>query len=615
MAVQFSRLPDGRSILNLPTAESPAASVASLASAHESAQPEAPAPAQHHRAPGSPRQPIRPSVFNLTRLPIDLQLAIMREIHANPDKPEATDTLDALLHNREPGAINPVNPYLHAVLDFDRPTARSHMRQKALVDAVRNMLLGSVKSLPTSLLLLTPSKDRHEAFNADYSIEHNLDKLAELTYWAQRLDALSEEHVASLVDFATQLNDPSLEENLSHLIGGMGLGLHTLNHDQHRKLVNTILEMADDDFSRALEIFGEGLSSLHNDLKNKLVQKTLAIEDDEYKSIAISGLAKKLEALDATQCYQIAKAAMDIPDEISKDDAIIALSPRLHVFDPTVQMELALEALNLRDTDEHRMQSVDAIARQLARLTPEQYPVMLNTLASALPTAPPIKAMNLISACASALRAPTDEKVNLIHKDLVTRALAFTVEKDAAFVIGSFGPSLHALSDADKERLVNATLNLADEKAKSQAIERLSSGLNALTVDQRKHVFGAMLAMKNEVHKSVAIMGLALGANEGALTDSQLDVLVIKTVGMRSEANKSMAIRSLGHVLHVLGRPQWDSLVNATVTMQDSSSKSDAIQGLSKITGVHRRRLMEATDTLLIEDRIKALEGLSLGWS
>jgi hypothetical protein len=603
MAVQFPSFPGGHNILlDQPAEPTP------MGSNHQGTPPEASASVQHARPPRASHRPIPLSRFDLKGLPPELQLAMMRHIHNNPDRPAAAQSLDAIIANR--GQVT-VDAYSHAVLGNDKNLARSHMKLLSMVAEVDGLPTGNIKRLPVSLLRLASAQSKQAAFNADAAIEDDLDKLVQFTHWSGRLAALDEHQVRHLVDFAVKLDDPNLEDNLSSMIGAMGSGLHVLNHDQHLGLVGTIVEMTEEGISRALEDVGQGLGALHADCVKALVDRVQNMTDDEYKSMAISGLAEGIDAMTADHCTALARAALSIQDDEYRDDAIAALGPHLHRFNPELQMQLADAALVLRDDDDHQVRALNAVASGLSKLAPDEYANVLSKLVSAMPLLPAQNRVNLMAACASALQQSDEEAVIDLHAHLVNDALELAAHDDRAHVVGSFGAGLHALSEGDRDRLVTSALVSAgrDEDAAGQAVARLSNGLGALTTDQAASMFKALLNIRDERRQSRAIATVLEGDGARALTSHQLDVLVIKAMGIKAERNKSVVIQSFREVLPALTESQLSKLVIATVTLTDTRLKASTIEALSGISGEHRNHLIDATRSLAIDRRIAAL-----GW-
>jgi len=605
MAVQFPRFPGDRQIL----LDQPAEPVATGAG-HQGPQPNA--PGYVHQAPpqGTPRRPMPPSNFELMRLPPELQLAIMREIHNNPDRAEATRSMDALIANREQ---HTVNSYSHAVLNNDKKLARSHMKLRRMIAEVHQLPISDVKFLPVQLLRMVAAEAKKAAFNADSALEDDLDKLVQFTYWSERLSALDEHQADHLVDFAVTFNDRNMEENLSMMIGAMGPGLHRLGHEQHVGLVDTITDMSAQGISQALENFGQGLGALHADCVKDLVDAVVQMTGDEAKSNAICGIAEGMDALTPGQCKQLAQAALSIQEDEYRDNAIAALGPHLHRFDAAVQMALVDGALALRDTDEHQVLALDAVARGMSSLAPDDYASVLSKLVSAMPQLSSPSKANLMATCASALQPSDNDNVRSLHERLVSDALALAVHEGRVHVVGSFGASLHALSDESRDRVVTSALDSAraQEDNALQAIATLSNGWKSLTVDQAALMFQALLDARDETIQSRAMATVLEGEGASALSPDQLDVLVIKAVGMNSEENRSAVVRRFGPVLPALMEKQLNKLVMATATLTDPQLKCGTIQGLANMEGVHRNHLIDVTRQLPLELRIDALKWLA----
>lgn len=165
MAIQFPR---NHSILNtvpeqapLPLGQQTSTSPDARHTVHSPPSEQACAP--RHRESGSARPLMPISSFAFTKLPIELQLAIMREIHNDSDRPGAVHSLDALIVDRASGAMN---KQLNEVLKLDTELARNHKRLKKIIPAIFYIPIKRLSTLPASLLALASANNKELIFSS-----------------------------------------------------------------------------------------------------------------------------------------------------------------------------------------------------------------------------------------------------------------------------------------------------------------------------------------------------------------------------------------------------------------------------------------------------------------
>lgn len=631
MAIQF---PGGRTILHPPTNQDHgSAGEVNRLPPDAGTKKTTTVAATKHRAPGTPRPAVPISPFRLADLPVELQEAVSREVQANRNMLQGARTIEALMA---------ANKHMCAIIVNDTKNVSRRELNKKIFDAVHGLPLESLSTCALSTLQLVNPTRRREALNMALSDHHDVHKLGALVEWASRLPALSKAERKALVDFAITFDEPYLEAYIGDMIGSMGSGLHVLDPEQHRDLVDTILKMENDAKSLAILHFGKGLHSLHDDMKKALFNATLLLEDADHSRNAICGLAQQPNALKPSQYTRLAQAALTIEDEEFLTDTLHALGPHLASMHPAEQNSLIEAAFSLTDLD-GRARVISELTHSLVKFDNTQYTEVLAQLTSKTAHFTDQYRAGFIYACGAQLKSlppPTDDRV---HHNLVNDALAIPTQAHLSRAIEGLANGLPHLNSRDRDRLVSATLALTAEEHRRDALTGLIKNQECLTEDQHTSLFEAMmemndedkaigisnlgtaigsltlpqrdqlvtvtLAMEDETEKSWAMANLTKAIAH--LNDSQRSKLVDAAVTMENEANQAEAIASLGRGNAHLTDSQRDVLVNATSNMNDEETKTQAIEGLASIQGKHRGPLIDCAQTLSIDNHLKALHALT----
>jgi hypothetical protein len=596
MAIQF---PGGRTIPYFSTDQS--ADISGKASTYTAPHPSQgsakEAPCQ--RASGDARSTAAMCTFRLASLPPELQVIVGHYVAANPNKRESARSVNALML---------ANKQLRSILQADTNLQNDCKIIKKILSAVDHLPLECLSDRPLSILHLLSKKIISEALDECLDYEDDEDKIEALANWASKLPALDDADQERVIKLVLTGRYHDVIE-LSNFISRMGAGLHAIDPKYHKSLVARILSMNENSRSRTLNGFGQALPSLHDDLKKALVHAALAIQpgrDNNYKSLAIQGLAKGLEALKPSQCAELAHAALNLVVQEQKSYAIEAFGPHLALFEPAEQKSLITAALSFVDSED-KARAIGGLSRGLGKLNAIRYGDVLTQLRSVAAGLPDPYKVKFISQCGEGLQPSEDPLVEAQRQGLVIDTLSMAREANKSHAIEGLGAGLHALNAGNRGTLVTAALQLTDQANKCAAITGLLKHGLALIEGQRDQLFDAMLELP-ELEKSRAIANL--GSAAGLLTPKQRGLLVGATLALSTEDRKSEAIAGLGKAISALTGDEGDKLVSATLSMRSPANKTKAIEGLARITGIRREHLIDGALTLPLGYRVVALDAL-----